>query len=288
MDVVGASVSKFSKYWPACFIQHGDVIPGVRLSGSSSSFSFAVWTNRAPGLLNLIAAAAFDTGRDEECEICHQVSNQSVLCCDATGCSVSFHPSCAGYPRAPALDPDLVAYCKACLGGLGLKSDDILQQEDEKLAIAAWLEQRDCPFSLVSIEGDGTCMLNAIWTWLQLQQDKCEFKTIEDMVAALSHEAVRFIQELPLSNKERKDATKAWKSIGKDFIDIKRYWNTDALDYTWGALTRLLNWISIDIYQWNAEGGLRIVQSYGEGRDNLTVLCRNRRVLPHYDLLVPK
>jgi len=43
-DIVGASVSKFQSYWPSCLTQRGDSIPNIGLSGSRSSFSFAVWT----------------------------------------------------------------------------------------------------------------------------------------------------------------------------------------------------------------------------------------------------
>lgn len=42
--VVGASVSKFSRYWPSCMSKHGNTIPAVGLSGSQSSFSFSIWS----------------------------------------------------------------------------------------------------------------------------------------------------------------------------------------------------------------------------------------------------
>ncbi len=63
--------------------------------------------------------------------------------------------------------------------------------------------------------------------------------------------------------------------------------------YAWIAVTRLLEWLNVDIKQWSANE-LANLQSYSSpslasiDSETLTVLLSNRRVVPHYDLLVPR
>ena len=84
-----------------------------------------------------------------------------------------------------------------------------------------------------------------------------------------------------------------WKSIGRSAknIALHRHWNSDALRYTWAALT-LLAWVRVDIWQWSPrDSDLQVVQAYPQSSvdsDTLAVLCSNHRVLPHYDLLIEK
>ncbi len=98
-----------------------------------------------------------------------------------------------------------------------------------------------------------------------------------------------------LPQAERAQCVEAWTAIGKNVKQLKSYWRSDALDYTWYALTRLLEWLNVDVLQWSElEQQLGTLQSCPASRrvdgdcETLTVLCTNRLTAPHYDLLRPR
>ncbi len=100
-------------------------------------------------------------------------------------------------------------------------------------------------------------MMGAIWHWLQENEGRLQrsgFKSRPDMIKKISAAALQVIGERSgdaLPDKERAECVEVWTAIGENVNRLKSHWNTDALDYTWRALTHLLPWLNVDVWQWS-------------------------------------
>lgn len=240
----------------------------------------------------VVLAALEELKEDTACELCNGVRPEEyVLLCDVKHCKVPFHPSCAAYPRPPRVGAKFDVFCPPCLALAGLKPEDVLWQEEEDNFLKQWHD-----FG-VDAGGHGS-VLHLVWRWLQLNGDVLErsgLASVDALGAALSTAALGMC----LEEEKAPEYAHIWQSIQKDPEEaMKRYWNHAALDYFWIALTtRVLPGVAVDIWHVSPQERRPLVfQRYpgagggggGEKEALLSVMRRNVKIAPHYDLLTLK
>ncbi len=138
----------------------------------------------------------------------------------------------------------------------------------EDAALKQLFSVPDCRFKRISINGDGTCMMGTIWHWLRVdgRHEKSGFELEHDMTKKISRAALEVPRERSrnaLSDGERAQCEEVWTSIDKNVNKLKAHWKSPALDYTWSALTRLLGWVNVEVWQWSEQReALAISQTY--------------------------
>lgn len=157
------------------------------------------------------------------CKVCSSRDRGHTWTCD--GCGFQFHNVCAGYPpgkeplsrrfllsrptRGRAKVPPVtefvtVLYCADCLDKNDADMNAIVKSVSEKRAVADFLNQNDCPFSLERVPGDGYCI----------------FRILEDFAKArlgMSWSSETFCKKLAES--AIKSIEEARKQTGDDSLD---------------------------------------------------------------------
>lgn len=225
------------------------------------------------------------------CAVCSQSSDEVGLLCD--WCGAGFHANCAGY-ELPVLQPCPVeVFCASCLEDDDLTPDDVLWRQWREL-VKIWLESPASRFRLVVVKGDGTCMLGAVWKWLQLDANRLKrsgFKSRRTLIRRVAETALVVIRERAERDEvpaaELQECEAVWTSIERDPDELAQLWNGAALDYAWLALARLFPWARVDV--WELRPGARepvCNSKFGAGNDVLSVI-RCSIGAAHYDLLAP-
>jgi hypothetical protein len=247
---------------------------------------------------------------DACCAVCGNAGQEAVFFCDAGDegdeCNFPFHATCAGYSRPLVAAEEFWAYCADCRRTNNVTANEILWQQDEAAFLKQFLRSPDCAFKLERVKGDGTCMFGALWRWIELvleRSNRVGLKSRAALIKRVANEALSVIDgksddELP--PEERKNCVAVWQAIRDKVGNLRMYWDSEALDYCWVAMVKLYPWIKIEIWQFgpNSEQP-KIVQTYPHDADVasdaaahkmevLSVLLTNRRILAHYDLLLPK
>lgn len=251
--------------------------------------------------------------QDEEGDLlCRHCDEQgAIFSCRA--CGLGFHEPCAGYPEkslcsrillsrpatgragvAPTIEFHVELYCGDCLREKEIDSGHVLGGLSDQMAVAEFLNQRDCPFILSRVPKDGCCIFRILAdfagnvlevTW----SNETFFKKISEEAVKSIEEARKETGVADLDAEPLKAFRKLARETGRVGMLKRGLWRELETQHVLKAYVKLFSGrVRICSYQ-NDKGKLRQTDEYFHGTANakvqeLHVLHWNS--LDHYDELV--
>ena len=233
------------------------------------------------------------------CEPFAGTCSQDTLC---SSCHSGFCSCCEGYPQQPSTaltsPSDAVvsmnSYCADCLCSLSLTQHDVLQQETEFSMMVGWFGAHAEQWEWIPVAVNDYGVFESVWKWLTVKNVATAGMTLDTLGKSVA-EAVVQSPESNLSDVEQE----AWLALTSGTSSVHAVSTVDRNfeRHLWPRLLEVLPDIAeITIYHLGelnqVESELvrleRHIRRDIAGTEHLCLLLWNRRVSPHYDLLIPK